>query len=252
MTALADARLQWGSEIFSNMLATNHRHLSNLSFAKADMAMRYIPMEGVSGDYYDLLPLSNGIIGLAIGDVCGKGIKAAFLMSSIRAALRSRLQMDQASSGELLAHINKYTYHSTSKCQFVTLSYGIWDMDNHTFTYSNAGHPPILHYQAETGMVCRLDTGGIVLGVLEDMVYPTSSITLNMGDALILYTDGITEASSIDDEVFGVDRLSEVVATHGWESSDMLAEAIMKHSSQFAAQGWQDDVTLMVIKRVDE
>ena len=211
--------------------------------------MRYLPMKGVSGDYYDLLPLHEEKTGLAVGDVCGKGIEAAFLMASLCTALRAQAQAESMASGELLARLNQFVCRGTEKHQFVTLSYGVWDANAHTFTYSNAGHPPVLHYQAETGCVRELDAGGIVLGVYENMIYPMESVSLQAGDALVMYTDGIIEATNNADEVFGVDRLSDVVAEYGREPSEGLAEAIMYIASQFSYQGWQDDVTLMVMKR---
>jgi sigma-B regulation protein RsbU (phosphoserine phosphatase) len=141
-------------------------------------------------------------------------------------------------------------HRETETHQFVTLSYGVWDAGSHTFTYSNAGHPPILHYQAQTGCVKQLDMGGIVLGVCKDMDYPTESVSLKAGDTLVMYTDGITEASNNNDEVFGVDRLGELVEVYGDESSESLAEAIIDTALQFTSQGWQDDVTLMVVKKI--
>ena len=188
-------------------------------------------------------------MGLAVGDVCGKGIGAAFLTASLCTKLRAQAQNDSITSAELLARLNRLVHRDTPTHQFVTLSYGVWDSDTHTFTYSNAGHPPVLHYQAQTRRVRQLDVGGIVLGVCEDIEYPTESVYLGAGDALVLYTDGITEASNAGDEVFGVERLGEVVAAHGRESSEGLAEEIMDAASQFACQGWQDDVTLMIVKR---
>lgn len=211
--------------------------------------MRYIPMEGVSGDYYDFLPLHEEKTGLAVGDVCGKGISAAFLTASLSANLRAQAQMESITSGELMSRLNRSVHRDTLAHQFVTLNYGVWDAVANTFTYSNAGHPPALHYQAETRSVRKLDVGGIVLGVLEDMEYPTESVSLGASDALVLYTDGITEASNADDEMFGIERLEEVVEAYGEESSEGLAEAIMDAASQFAHQGWQDDVTLMALKR---
>ena len=228
----------------------NRRHLSHHALAGAEVAVRYLPMKGVSGDYYDLLPLHEERMGLVIGDACGKGIEAAFIMASLCTSLRSQVQAEPVTSAELLARLNQSVYRGTETYQFITLSYGVWDAGTHTFTYSSAGHPPVLHYQAETGCVCELDAGGLVLGVYEDIVYPMESVSLGTGDALVLYTDGITEASDDTDELFGVERLSEAVTEHGEESSEGLAAGIMNAASEFAPQGWQDDVTLMVVKRV--
>jgi len=217
--------------------------------AEADIAVRYLPMMGVSGDYYDFLPLHEGKVGLATGDVCGKGMRAAFLMASVCATLRAQVKAGIRTAGELLAHLNQAVCCSTPKHQFVTLIYGIWDAIAHTFTYSSAGHPPVLHYQAATGCVNKLSVGGTILGVCEAAKYPTESVSLGTGDALVLYTDGIIEASDAFDEVFGIDRLSQVVAEHGEESSEALATTILTSASQFSHQGWEDDVTLVVIKR---
>jgi sigma-B regulation protein RsbU (phosphoserine phosphatase) len=249
MTAFMNMELRQQIGISPGMIAPNRRHLSHVELAGAEASVRYIPMEGVSGDYYDFLPLHEEKTGLAVGDVCGKGIGAAFLTASLSANLRAQAQMESMTSGELMSHLNRFVHRDTLSHQFVTLNYGVWDAVANTFTYSNAGHPPVLHYQAKTRSVRKLDVGGIVLGVLEDMEYPTESISLGTGDALVLYTDGITEASNADDEMFGIERLEEVVEAHGEESSEGLAEAIMDAASQFAHRGWQDDVTLMALKR---
>lgn len=215
----------------------------------AETTVRYLPMMGVSGDYYDFLPLHEEQMGLAVGDVCGKGMGAALLMASVCLTFRAQVQARSATAGELLAYLNRAIYRATPENQFVTLVYGVWDASIHTFTYSRAGHPPVLHYRAATGNVHELSTGGMVLGVCEEMEYPTESVSLEAGDALVLYTDGIIEASDASDEIFGIHRLSQVVAAHGEESSEALAAAILAAASQFAHQGWEDDVTLMVVKR---
>jgi sigma-B regulation protein RsbU (phosphoserine phosphatase) len=251
MTAFIDMGSGQQAGVLSGMFAPNRQHSSHYPLAETEIAVRYLPMKGVSGDYYDLLPLHEEKMGLAIGDVCGKGIGAAFLMASLCTTLRAQVQTELMASGELLARLNQLVCRGTKRDQFVTLSYGIWDGITHTFTYSSAGHPPAIHYQADTGCVRELDAGGIVLGVCEDMVYPTESVPLGIGDALVFYTDGITEASNETDEVFGVQRLSEVVAVHGEEPSEGLASTIMGAASEFAQQGWQDDVTLMVVKRAE-
>jgi sigma-B regulation protein RsbU (phosphoserine phosphatase) len=233
--------------------------------AGVEIAVRYLPMMGVSGDYYDFLPLGGVTgatpivqVGLALGDVCGKGMPAALLMASVRAALRAQVQaiphpqLSSLSVRELLAYLNKVVHRDAPRGQFVTLTYGFLDSISHTFTYSSAGHPPVLHYQATTGQVRELSVGGGVLGVWERMEYPTETVSLGKGDALVLYTDGIIEASDASEEMFGIERLHEVVATHGGESPEALVEAILTAASQFAHKDWEDDVTVMVVKRSEK
>lgn len=218
------------------------------ALAGVKIAVRYLPMLGVSGDYYDFLPLGEWQVGLALGDVCGKGMGAALLMASVRAALRAQVQAIPTAVGELLAHLNGVVHRDAPSGQFVTLTYGFLDVSAHTFTYSRAGHPPVLHYQAATREVRELYVGGGILGVWEGMEYPTETVSLDMGDTLVLYTDGIIEASDASEEMFGFERLREVVATHGRESPEALVEAILTSASQFAQQSWEDDVTVMVVK----
>ena len=218
----------------------------------AEIAVRYLPMLGVSGDYYDFLPLKEKRSALAIGDVCGKGMQAAQIMASMCTALRTQVYSGMALPDELLDYLNRGMYHYTSISQFVTLLYGVWDSDARTFTYSNAGHPPVLHYRAATGTIDKLDVGSVVLGVCEEVDYPTGSVSLATGDALVLYTDGIIEATDVAGKVFGIQRLSEVVAEYGEEQSEVMATAILRAASRFGHQGWDDDVTLVVIKSVEE
>lgn len=214
-----------------------------------EMAARYLPAKGVSGDYCDLLPLSEGQIGLAVGDACGRGIGAARLMASVCVNLRARIQAC-STAGDLLSQLNRVLCRDTPDNQFVTFMYGVWNLDSRVFTYSHAGHPPALHYQSATGCVSKLSVGGMVLGVCENVDYPTASMSLSTGDALVLYTDGITEAVNAYDEVFGIHRLIEVVAKHGEESSEALAAAILDTASHFAHQVWEDDATVMVVKMI--
>jgi len=202
--------------------------------AGTDVAVRYLPMMGVSGDYYDFLPLGEDQMALTIGDVCGKGMKAAPLMASVCASLRTQVGTGMEEAGELMKYLNRDIQAHTPNYQFVTLAYGILDSSSYVFTYSSAGHPPVLHYQAATGNVRKLDAGGIVLGICEEAEYPMESVSLEIGDALVFYTDGIIEARSENDEIFGISRLSKAVAKYGDASSEAMASAILETAEDFA------------------
>lgn len=151
--------------------------------------------------------------------------------------------------GRLLAHLNGIVHRDAPRRHFVTLIYGILDASVHTFTCSTAGHPPVLHYHAATEHLHELETGGGILGIWEGQVYPAETVSLGRGDVLVLYTDGVTEAMDANEELFGLDRLCDVVTAHGGESPEGASEAILSAVSQFAPQGWEDDVTVMVVKR---
>ena len=249
MTAFISVESSRQVGMVPGMIAPNRRHLSHMELADADVAIRYIPMKGVSGDYYDLLPLHKEKTGLAVGDVCGKGIGAAFLTASLCANLRAQVHMESITSGEVLTRLNRFVHRDTPMHQFVTLSYGIWDAGNHTFTYSNAGHPPVLHYQAQTGCVRRLDAGGIVLGVCEETEYPTGSVILESGDALVMYTDGVTEATDESDEMFGEDRLVELLRKYRSEPVDTIIDAIFQEVYAFSPMAQKlDDITLVMLR----
>jgi sigma-B regulation protein RsbU (phosphoserine phosphatase) len=213
-----------------------------------EISVRYLPLMGVSGDYYDFLPISSGQVGLALGDVCGKGMAAAMLMASVRSALRAQVQTP--STAALLAHLNEVVLRDAPRGHFVTLTYGVLDAVSHTYSYSNAGHPPVLHYQAVTGKVRELGVGGAVLGVWEEIEYPRETVSLETGDALVLYTDGIIEVSNASEEVFGIERLREVIDANGGESAEGLVEAILNAAWQFAHKGWEDDVTVLIVKTI--
>jgi phosphoserine phosphatase RsbU/P len=214
-----------------------------------EIAVQYLPKMGVSGDYYDFLDVGEKQLGVALGDVCGKGMGAAILMASVRAALRAQVEADPQAVGELLAHLNQTVARDAPERQFVTLAYGRLDANSYTFTYSLAGYPPVLHYQAETGHARELSTGGGVLGIWQGVEYPVDTVSLKVGDALVLHTDGIIEARDDEESEFGIDRLRTVLQTHTRETASALLEAILSAVSQFANENFSDDITVMVVKR---
>jgi sigma-B regulation protein RsbU (phosphoserine phosphatase) len=216
-----------------------------------DLAVCYIPKMGVSGDYYDFIRMDDNQVGIAIGDICGKGLGTTPMMASVCISLRAQAQENLLSAGELMSQLNKTICHNTADYQFVTMVYGIWDENNNIFTYSNAGHPPVLYYEKATGRIHELGTGGMLLGVFDHTEYHVESIPLSPGDALIFYTDGIIESTNKSNEIFGVNRLTEVIKSYIHEKSEILADKILSAASMFAGQEWMDDVTLMVLKRVN-
>jgi serine phosphatase RsbU (regulator of sigma subunit) len=272
MTTLINADLRKRSDIISTMLEADHApliwNIQSEEFAASEIGfVSSLPVELKSLRFHrEDLPdgswsLGNPIRGQQaaapgmdiaaryLPDACGKGIGAARLMASVCVSLRARIQAC-STAGDLLGQLNRVLCRDTPDNQFVTFMYGVWNVDSRVFTYSHAGHPPALHYQSATGCVSKLSVGGMVLGVCEDVEYPTASMSLSTGDALVLYTDGITEAVNAYDEVFGIHRLIEVVAKHGEESSEALATAILDTASHFARQVWEDDATVMVVKMI--
>jgi sigma-B regulation protein RsbU (phosphoserine phosphatase) len=167
---------------------------------------------GVGGDYYDFIPLSKTQLGIAIGDVSGKGIPAALLMATLRAYLRGAQTIHhQADLTAVMRNLNMLVYESSPANRYATFFYGELDVTSRMLTYVNAGHnPPMLFRQTADGLdVVRLDTGGPVIGLMEDCVYRQDRVTLAPGDVLVAYTDGISEAMNAADEEWGEERLME-------------------------------------------
>jgi sigma-B regulation protein RsbU (phosphoserine phosphatase) len=226
------------------------------------------PARIVSGDYFDYLLISPTTIGLALGDVSGKGVSAALLMASLQASLRShsnlavnhRTAMVDSAAGsaalpyvvanrvaEIVSLLNRHLLENTSSEKYVTFFYGIYDEWQRKLTYTNAGHLPPLVFSSHG--VLRLETGGTVLGLIEDAQYEQGVIHLAPQDVLVAYTDGITEAENSFDEQFGERRLIEVVQQSLGKPPDEILQAILMAVHDWVDVGEpQDDMTLIVAR----
>ncbi|MFO7652861.1 MAG: SpoIIE family protein phosphatase [Candidatus Krumholzibacteriia bacterium] len=151
-----------------------------------------VPTRQVGGDYYDFLPLGQGRLGLAVGDVSGKGMPAALLMSNLQASLQGQV-IHPATVADVVARVNSLLVQSTDSHMFATFFYGVLDTQQSLFTYTNAGHNPPILLRAG-GEVEYLQAGGLILGMLPGQEYRQETVTLGTGDVVVLYTDGITEA----------------------------------------------------------
>ncbi|HKE84039.1 MAG TPA: PP2C family protein-serine/threonine phosphatase [Vicinamibacterales bacterium] len=165
-------------------------------FAGLDYAGSCRPALDVGGDYYDFIALSKTELGIAIGDVSGKGIPAALLMATLRAFLRGQTMQRQSDLTAVMANLNQLVYDSSTSNRYATFFYGELDTSSRVLTYVNGGHnPPLLFRHCDGGRdVVRLDAGGPVIGLMEDCFYQQGRVTLDTGDVLVAYTDGISEA----------------------------------------------------------
>jgi sigma-B regulation protein RsbU (phosphoserine phosphatase) len=209
---------------------------------------------GVGGDYYDFIPLSKTRLGIAIGDVSGKGIPASLLMATLRAYLRGAQTIHhQADLTEVMRNLNKLVYESSEANRYATLFYGELDVTSRALTYVNAGHnPPMVFRQSDTVReVLRLDTGGTVIGLMEDSVYRQDCVTLATGDVLVAFTDGISEAMNAADEEWGEERLMDAVRPNRTLTARTLIERLITSADKFAAAAPQhDDMTLLVVRAI--
>jgi sigma-B regulation protein RsbU (phosphoserine phosphatase) len=200
----------------------------------------------VGGDYYDFIPITGTDLGVAIGDVAGKGIVAAILMASFRASLRLESRSNYAIS-TILHKVNRFLHESNPPEEFVTAFYGVIDRRHHVLTYSNAGHNP--PYIVRAGHDIPLDVGGLVLGSFLEAEYQEARVDLHPGDVLIFYTDGVTESRNESGEEFGVPRLLELVRTYRNLNAMDMVRRICREVQRFQSEAFaQDDLTLSVVK----
>ncbi|MDT5063598.1 MAG: phosphoserine phosphatase RsbU/P [Acidobacteriota bacterium] len=203
--------------------------------------------EEVSGDYYDWVSIYDDQIGLVIADVSGKGVPAALLMAFLRASLRAAIHIGYAPHISM-AKVNYLLWESIERNQFVTAFYGVLDASNKTLAYTNAGHnPPLVMNQ--DGTAHFMERGGLPLGMFRNTRYYEYYQSVEPGQTLVLYTDGVTEANGIGGEEYGRDRLEEAVRANRHLSAKDLITAIQQDVLVWTeGRGASDDMTFFIIK----
>jgi len=211
-----------------------------------DVAAINVPSRQVGGDYYDLIPMESGDLGIAVGDVSGKGIPAALLMSMLHAALH--VQMSRAArAAELVGRLNRVLCRSTSVEQFATFFFGVYRREEGVIRFCNGGHNSPFVLRAD-GRIETLAEGGLVLGFAEDASYGEGTVRVAKGDLAIFYTDGVTEEARGEEE-FGETRLVETVRRHCARSAAEIVEAVRGEVARFAGSDRHaDDFTLIVLR----
>ena len=206
----------------------------------------YRPAREVGGDFYDFHLLSEGKLGLAVGDATGKGVPAALVMSTTCAMLRLAAQSPSSSPGEMLGRINEALFPNIPTNMFVTCFYAILDPKSGSLTYAKAGHD--LPYLRRSGDAEELRATGMPLGLMPGMSYEEKEIGLDAGEGVLFYSDGLVEAHNPQGEMFGFPRLWALIAEHGEERplGDLLLEALYS----FVGEGWEqeDDITLLILE----
>ncbi len=211
---------------------------------RTELAGLSVPARQVGGDYYDILPLPDGRLGLIIADVSGKGVPAALLMSSFRAALLSQ-RLEVHGPAETMSRLNRFLHRSVEPGRFVTAFLSVMNPETGEVVYTNAGHDPPCWIRP-TGHLTQLREGGLVLGLFGDSRYDEAKVTLEEGDLLALFTDGVTEAQNEFEEFWGEERLVEILRLHTQKSCRRLLQDILDEVRSFAGeQGQSDDITLL-------
>src|SRR5215204_3081672 len=212
-----------------------------------EIVHHYQPAREVGGDFYDILELSHGQLGLLVGDATSKGVPAALVMASTRSMLRAVARGSDYSPGEVLSRVNDSLVTDIPPNMFVTCFYGVLDPKSATLTYANAGHDlPYLHRNGEAE---ELRARGMPLGLMPAMNYEEKEMVLQAGEAALFYSDGLVEAHDPQGEMFGFPRLRALVAEQGEERS--LGDFCLEELYSFVGEGWEqeDDITLLTLRR---
>jgi sigma-B regulation protein RsbU (phosphoserine phosphatase) len=231
------------------------RTLPNLQGIEIEAICR--PARVVSGDYYDFIRISPTRLAIAVADISGKGISAALLMANVQAALRSDvlryrngqpgIHLDQIDTAEIVSHLNLHLFRNTSDERYATVFFGVYDAETRQLHYTNAGHLPPLYISG--GNVRRLETGGMVVGLFNDVPFQQGAVEIEHGSMLVAYSDGLIEPENVYGEEFGTTRLIDVATRNKDSSSHAIAEAMMHASEEWSGSPEQaDDMTVIVMR----
>jgi sigma-B regulation protein RsbU (phosphoserine phosphatase) len=227
----------------------------NLSIPGLACETFYRPARGIGGDYYDFLPLQGGRWGIAIGDVCGKGIGAALLMASLQASLRAQAMHAHSDLSNLIADVDRLVLASSPKHLYASLFYSEYDAATRVLRYVNAGHnaPIVLRWKNGRCDVFHLESSGTALGLLESSQFTSSTFQLEKGDVFVAYTDGITESENHYGESWGQERLETLLRACRDCTPAQIVDRILDETLAFGQDCSQkDDMTLVVAAVKDE
>lgn len=206
------------------------------------------PSEIIGGDYFDFFQFRDGTHGLVIADVSGHGVSAGMLMSSLQTAIRT-MAPETDSPAEVLERINRFYIHNIHFTTFVTVFLACFDPNTLTLSYVNAGHNPPAVRRRSDGTITWLKPTAPAIGLAEEFHPRLESISFAEGDSLLLYTDGVTEVLNIGNEMFGQERLAELVQQYADRPAPDLLQAVRQALSTFGGnQPLVDDVTMVALK----
>ena len=215
-----------------------------------DIATHFSPAKEIGGDYYDL-SLKNNNLSVTIADVSGKGVPAAFLMALSRSMLKTINYVSNYTPAEELDLFNKIVYPDITEDMFITVMNAEYNLDTSLFTYSSAGHNPLVIYKKENDTIDLYGTKGVAIGFIENYNYKENSFELKNGDIIVFYTDGIIECENKNRKLFGTQRLLDIVYKNKNLSAKELKGKILEAIKNFREDYEQtDDITFVILKSV--
>jgi len=221
-------------------------------FEGLDIAASCIPAYEVGGDYFDFINLGEKKLGILIGDVSGKGITAAFYMTLTKGIMKAQTQQS-LSPKEVMTKVNNLLYESMDRGNFISMIYGIFDMEKRCLTFTDAGHNPLIFQNVSHGKLNLLRTDGLALGLEEGKIFAQTiqeqTVPIRSGDVFVFYTDGFVEAMNKAREEFGEEQLTEVINENIGHNANVILHAAVERVKAFMGRAKQhDDMTMVVVK----
>lgn len=214
-----------------------------------DLAGYNAPCRTVGGDYFDFIPYEDGRVAILVADVAGKGMPAAMLMSNLQARVQVLFD-DPVNVAALITRLNRIIAQNCPSNRFISLFVGIYDSKTGEMTYCNAGHNPPLLVRCN-GLVEELGATGVILGILKNAKFEQQTCRLEVGDSIVMFSDGVTEACGPgSDDQFGEERLAAILTEHGCESAQSISETVQqKLNAWMGTAPPADDITLVIARR---
>jgi len=238
--------LEIAREVQQHLLPQTFPPIQGLDYAGYCRSAKF-----VGGDYYDFLPLAGGGLLFTLGDVSGKGIAAAVLMASIQASLRSHVMGKPDSMARLMGDFNNTVYSISTADKYSTLFCAFLDTDRHQLTYVNAGQVRPVLLRSNDGGIERLDSGGFPIGLLDGAEYDQAEIVFNPGDAVLCFSDGISEATNAKGEMWDESAVEQVIRTTRGQTAGQMIASLVEAADRFAGDAEQaDDMTVVAIRAV--
>jgi sigma-B regulation protein RsbU (phosphoserine phosphatase) len=238
-----ERELQMARQVQASLLPQETPEIEGWEFAA-----HWQPAREVAGDYYDFIPLAEEALGLVIGDVSDKGMSAALFMALTRSIIRASVASTD-SPGDGIAQANRLICADATRGMFVTMFYALLDPVTRKIAYVNAGHNPPLLCRADKEELETLTRTGMALGVVEDSPFEARTLPMNPGDFILLYTDGVTDATDAHERSFGMDRLRTVVLENREATGPGIVSALEQAVQDFVGSMAQfDDVAIVVVK----